>query len=141
MKGDAANERGIGAKVKVFCKGQQYYQEQFPVRGFQSSSDPVLTFGIGKDTLIDSVLVIWPKDSVQKIDRVTSNQTLILNITEAKGKWVFDTSIHTQQTVLAQAPLAGVEHHENDFNDFTIQGLLPNYPVEARSVYRSSRCK
>ena len=35
-------------KVKLFCNGQQYYQEQLPVRGFQSSVDPVLNFGIGQ---------------------------------------------------------------------------------------------
>ena len=127
LKGNAANERGIGAKVKLFCKGQQYYQEQSPVRGFQSSSDPVLNFGIGKNNLIDSVLVIWPNDNFQKLTNVKPNQTLTVKLTDAKEKWVYDTIVNAKQSLLLQTTLPGVQHHENAFSDFTVQGLLPNY--------------
>ena len=127
LKGSAANERGIGSKVKVFCKKQQYYQEQSPVRGFQSSSDPVLNFGVGKNNLIDSVLIIWPNDSFQKIINVKPNQTLTINITDAKEKWVYDTVVNSKQSHLLQTGLPEVLHSENAFNDFTLQRLLPNY--------------
>ena len=99
LKGNAANERGIGAKVKLFCKGQQYYQEQSPVRGFQSSVDPVLNFGIGKNNLIDSVLVIWPNDNFQKLINVKPNQTLTVKLTDAKEKWVYDTIVNAKQSL------------------------------------------
>ena len=79
LQGDAKNERGIGAKVKLYCKGQQFFQEESPVRGFQSSTDPVLNFGIGKNSIIDSVLVIWPNDNFQKLSNVKPNQTLTVN--------------------------------------------------------------
>jgi len=127
LKGNAANESGTGAKVKLFCKGQQYYQEQFPVRGFQSSSDPVLNFGIGKNSSIDSVLIIWPDDSFQKLVNVKPNQTLILKLTDAKGKWAFDTIVSTKKSLLVQTALPEVLHHENTFSDFNVQSLLPNY--------------
>lgn len=127
LKGSAANERGIGSKVKVFCKKQQYYQEQSPVRGFQSSSDPVLNFGVGKNNLIDSVLIIWPNDSFQKIINVKPNQTLTINITDAKEKWVYDTVVNSKQSLLLQTGLPEIIHSENAFNDFTLQRLLPNY--------------
>jgi len=127
LKGTTANERGIGAKVKLFCKGQQYFQEQSPVRGFQSSVDPVLNFGIGKNQLIDSILVIWPNDNFQKLININPNQTLTVNITDAKEKWVYDTIANATQSLLTQKTLPDVQHHENDFRDFTEQGLLPNY--------------
>jgi hypothetical protein len=66
--------------VKLFYKGQQNYQEQSPVRGFQSSSDPVLNFGIGKNNSVDSVLVIWPDDNYQKLINVKANQTLVVKV-------------------------------------------------------------
>jgi hypothetical protein len=84
LKGKISNERGIGTKIKLFCKGVQYYQEQSPVRGFQSSSDPVLNFGVGKNNSIDSILVIWPDDNFQKLDNVKPNQTLTINQADAK---------------------------------------------------------
>ena len=127
LKGNALNERGIGAKVKLFCKGQQYYQEQSPVRGFQSSSDPILDFGIGKNNLIDSVLVIWPNDNFQKLTNIKPNQTLTVKLTDAKEKWVYETIANTKQSLFTQTTLPNVQHHENAFNDFTVQALLPNY--------------
>ncbi len=101
LEGNPLNRRGIGAKVKLFCKGQQYYQEESPVRGFQSSSDPVLNFGIGKNTSIDSVLVIWPDDSYQKLTQVKPNQTLTIKIADAKGRWDYDTSYCRKSTIHA----------------------------------------
>ncbi len=127
LDGGVANQRGIGAKVKVFCKGQQSYQEQSPVRGFQSSSDPVLNFGVGKNTVIDSVLIIWPNDNFQKMTAVPVNQLLTVKMTDAKEKWSYDTAANKSQSLLTQTTLPDVHHEENKFNDFTVQALLPNY--------------
>ena len=126
LQGNAANERGIGTKVKLFCKGEQYYQEESPVRGFQSSVDPVMNFGIGKNNLIDSIIVIWPNDNFQKFINIKPNQTLNVKINDAKQKWIYDTSTHTS-TFFSQSTLANVQHHENPFNDFSTQLLMPNY--------------
>ncbi|MBL7696816.1 MAG: VCBS repeat-containing protein [Chitinophagaceae bacterium] len=127
LKGNPLNERGIGARVKLFCKGGQYYQEQSPVRGFQSSTDPVLNFGVGKNELIDSLLVIWPDDRFEKLNNVKPNQTLTLNLADAKEKWFYDTTVRAKQTLLSQEVLPEVRHHENQFSDFNVQSLLPNY--------------
>jgi hypothetical protein len=126
LQGNAANERGIGTKVKLFCKGEQYYQEESPVRGFQSSVDPVINFGIGKNNLIDSIIVIWPNDNFQKFINIKPNRTLNVKINDAKQKWIYDTSTHTS-TFFSQSTLANVQHHENPFNDFSTQLLMPNY--------------
>jgi hypothetical protein len=127
LQGNPNNEKGIGAKVKLFCKGQQQYQEQSPVRGFQSSVDPILNFGVGKNNLIDSVIVIWPNDNFQKLVNVKPDQTISVKLADAKSKWVYDTSANTKQSLFTQTSLPAVQHHENVFNDFTVQTLLPNY--------------
>ena len=127
LKGNASNERGIGARVKLFCKGEQYFQEQSPVRGFQSSTDPVLNFGVGKNNSIDSILVIWPNDYFQKLVNVKPNQTLTFRITDAKEKWIFETNVNADKSLFVQTTLPGVQHHENAFSDFNVQSLLPNY--------------
>ena len=127
LKGTKENGRGIGTKVTLYCNGKQYYQEAQPVRGFQSSSDPVLNFGIGKASRIDSILIIWPNDLFQKLINVKPNQTLTVAIGAAKDKWMYDTASHSKQTLFSEASLPNVQHKENDFNDFTIQSLMPNY--------------
>lgn len=121
------NSRGIGAKVKVYCKGVLNYQEESPVRGFQSSSDPVLNFGLGKNMVADSLMVIWPNDHFQKLLNVKANQLLQLNIADAKEVWVYDTARYSADAVFRQKELPAIRHQENTFNDFNVQLLLPQF--------------
>ena len=77
LLGQPKNSTGIGSKIKLFCKDTLYYQEAFPVRGFQSSMDPVLNFGTGDHTVIDSLLVIWPDDHYQILYNVKDRYKLL----------------------------------------------------------------
>lgn len=124
LKGEAGNERGVGAKVYVYSGGRMNFQEQSPVRGFQSSNDPVLLFGLGQQATADSVRIIWPDDRTQLLKAVAANQTLKAEQTQAKEKWNYIT---VSNTLFQSMPVAGAVHTENKFNDFTVQGLLPYY--------------
>lgn len=126
LKGPASNSTGIGAKVKVFCKGQQYYQEAFPVRGFQSSVDPVLNFGLGDHAEVDSVLVIWPDDKFQVLRTVKADQVLHVEAKDAGGKWDYGMAAKAN-TVFKAEKTNGPVYMENSFNDFDRQPLLLNY--------------
>jgi enediyne biosynthesis protein E4 len=126
LQGDNKNGFGIGSKVTVYCGNNKYYQEQMPVRGFQSSVDPVLSFGVGSSTVIDSVIVIWPNDNYEKLVSVKPNQTITVTLKGTANKWVYDT-VAVNHSLFIQTGLADIKHTENEFNDFTIQGLLPNY--------------
>jgi len=123
--GDPQNERGIGTKVTVYCKNNKYFQEEMPVRGFQSSVDPVLNFGLGKDTVIDSIVVIWPDNKSQKLPNIKVNQTLIANTRDAinsdLGQKVIPRKYFTNTSAI------NFSHKENEFNDFNVQSLMPNY--------------
>ena len=127
LDGDVKNSTGIGSKVKIFCNGEIYYQEQFPVRGFQSSVDQVLNFGIGANKVCDSVLVIWPDDHFQKLEKVKANQMLAVDKKNATAIWQYDTVRSTIKKYFSEQPAAGIVHHENDFNDFSVQQLMPNF--------------
>jgi enediyne biosynthesis protein E4 len=127
LDGGPQNQRGIGAKVKLYCKGQLMFQEQSPVRGFQSSNDPVLNFGIGKNTFIDSLIIIWPNDSYQKLVSIKANQNLPLKISDAKNVWLYENRNVQQKSIFSQTDLSNIFHKENAFSDFTVQSLLPNY--------------
>jgi hypothetical protein len=127
LNGAVGNSRGIGTKVKLYCKGHLFYQEQSPVRGFQSSVDPVLNFGLGANTQVDSIVVIWPNDHFQKLVNIKSNQTITVKEPDASQQWIYDTAINVSNQLLTQTTLPNVLHRENPFNDFTVQTLLPNY--------------
>jgi enediyne biosynthesis protein E4 len=126
LLGDAKNGSGIGTKITLYCGNNKFYQEQFPVRGFQSSVDPVLNFGIGKATMADSVVVIWPNDKTQKLAGIKANQTLTIKQQDALVIWKYDTAV-TGIKYLSPSATLNFTHKENSFNDFTVQSLLPHY--------------
>src|SRR5438105_3446106 len=82
LKGSGANTTGIGAKVvireggKGGTGGKVQMLEQFPTRGFQSSVDPRLHFGLGSAEQIDSLMVIWPDRRHQVSTRVGCDRRL-----------------------------------------------------------------
>lgn len=126
LKGDKQNSLGIGTKIILYAKDKKYFQEQNPVRGFQSSVDPVLNFGLGENKLIDSLIVIWPNDKSQKMTNVKINQTLSLDVKNANLHQKFNP-IPLTTKYLTSSPPVSFDHVENKFNDFTVQNLLPNY--------------
>ena len=126
LVGQAGNERGIGSKVTLYSDGNKYYQEEMPVRGFQSSVDQVLNFGLGKKSIVDSLVVIWPNDKMQTLKNVKANQTISVNIKDATATWVYDSTATASKHFTPQ-PAFNFTHTENQFNDFTIQPLLINY--------------
>jgi hypothetical protein len=54
LKGDKSNSNAVGSRVTVFCNGAMYYQELIPMRGFESTSDHRLIFGLGDHQLIEN---------------------------------------------------------------------------------------
>ncbi len=126
LKGDKQNSLGFGAKVVLYAKGVKYFQEQIPVRGFQSSVDPVLNFGLGENQVVDSLFIIWPNDKSQKIKNVKVNQTLTLDVKNANLDLKFNP-IPAEDKYLVNSSSVNFTHTENQFNDFTVQTLLPNY--------------
>jgi hypothetical protein len=72
------NTFGIGSKVISYVKGKKQYKEIQTTRGFQSSSEPIIHFGFGKISKVDSVQIIWPDKTYQTIKNVKTNQTLTI---------------------------------------------------------------
>ena len=126
LNGKPGNSFGIGTKVKLFCGKHLYFQEQFPVRGFQSSVDQVLNFGIGRNNKIDSVMVIWPDDHMQKIEKLKADQQLTLDWGNAHFIWKYD-SVSVSNPYFTASGSPDFVHHENEFNDFSVQSLMPNF--------------
>lgn len=125
LKGDTKNPNGIGTKITVFAGENKWYEEQNMVRGFQSSVDPVLHFGLGNKNSIDSLIIDWPNGKRQLINNVKSNQTLVAEIKNATAN---TETVSIEQPVLKPANnVVDFTHTENEFNDFTTQGLLMQY--------------
>jgi hypothetical protein len=74
LKGPAGNPSAIGSKIMAYTGNQIIFQEQMPVRGYQSSVDPVINLGLGVVKSLDSLIVIWPNDFATKLNNVKSDK-------------------------------------------------------------------
>ena len=125
LKGTQQNTLGIGATVQVFEKGKVQQSEQYLSRGYLSSVSPILHFGLGKTTEVDSIIVTWNSGLSQKIGKTKSNQTLTLNETDAKLK--INRFDKTSSPIFKEES-SGMDfvHQIENVNDFERQLLLPS---------------
>jgi enediyne biosynthesis protein E4 len=125
LQGENQNTNAIGTKITLYSNNQVLYQELSPMRGFMSSVDYRLHFGLGDVDQIDSALIHWPNGRLTKLFKVSTNRIITLKQSEAT---ISAASLKTKSSrkVLVESTLPGVdfEHHENDFSDFDRDRLL-----------------
>jgi hypothetical protein len=126
LEGDGPNRFGIGSKVTVESGGQKLYQEVESTRGFQSSVDNVLTFGLGKVDTVRSVSVEWPDGRVSILTGVAANRRITVKQSEStKGTSApSNPSKKILVDITDQTKLPFV-HHENAYVDFERERLMP----------------
>ncbi len=127
------NKFGIGTKVFSYYNGKLQYKELFTVRGFQSSSEPIIHFGYGNIDQIDSIKIIWPNRTYQVIKNVATNQTLSISPENAKP---FDYKTLQPKFNILFKKIEGnlgisFKHEEDNYIDFNRQKLIP-YMVSDR---------
>lgn len=130
--GTDSNRFGIGAKVILKQKGKLQYAYMQPTRGFESATAPVLFFGLGKDSLIDTLQVIWPRGEVQLLTHIKADQILTLHQNQAKdtGSWLLPHILthHQWFSNVTDSLLSVHVVHRGDpsFVDFARQPLMPH---------------
>ncbi|MBW4359556.1 VCBS repeat-containing protein [Flavobacterium taihuense] len=121
LKGENQNKFAIGSVVELFSGKDILRQELIPSRGFQSSVDYVMTFGIGTKK-IDSLQVIWPNGKYQIIKKVANNSTVNLNIVDAT--LAFTSRKPDVKPLFSEKSSSFLAHKENDYIDFDYEGLI-----------------
>lgn len=120
--GREQNKFAVGAKVTLFFDGKILSRELLPVRGFQSSVDPVLHFGLGKYSMIDSLHVRWPDGTVQRLENITTGEKIEVRQEMFQPEQIPESS---PQPFFISQPSLPFRHSENSFIDFRVQALLP----------------
>ena len=128
LDGEGANRFAVGARVMVQAGTQTLYQEESPTRGFQSSVDYILTFGLGKPDTAQSVVVDWPDGRVSRLANVHANQRITIKQSESQkgvaGAEVVQPTRQVFTNITDRVRLPFV-HQENDYVDFDREPLMP----------------
>lgn len=126
LEGDSTNRFAVGARVTLRTSDAQFVQELEPTRGFQSSVDYTLTFGVGAIATLDSVIVEWPDGHTSGTSHVGTNQRITIREQGRQSTSHVGTSARrpTFTDVTNQIGLDFV-HRENEFVDFDREPLIP----------------
>lgn len=127
LKGENENSFGIGAKIEVINGNQKQYQELIPTRGYLSSVEPILHFGMGKVQEVDTIRVTWPSGKEQVLVDIDTNE--VLEIAESDAKTIENEFLKNDTNLMfVEDKNTGLDfiHKENDFDDFAKQVLLPH---------------
>jgi hypothetical protein len=129
LNGSLNNLSGLDSKVWIFSNGTMQFLEQSPVRGFSSSVDYRLHFGVGNTLLIDSLKIQWPDNKVQILQNVKANQLLTLRYTDAKAFVVQKEDIvNSLFSDVTRECNIDYTHKESQYYDYGSQrGLLQKY--------------
>jgi len=129
LKGSEKNINAIGAKIVEFTGDQIRTYENFPVKGFQSSMQIPIHIGLEK-TKIDSMFLIWPDNSYQRIQITGTHLSFIYQ----KNLPLFDytriTGFHQNRTKVMEDITRSVgldyKHEEDPFIEFNREPLIPH---------------
>ncbi|PHQ29836.1 VCBS repeat-containing protein [Leeuwenhoekiella nanhaiensis] len=125
FKGKDKNTLGIGAKVFAYAQDLKLRQEHFLSRGYISGIAPGLHLGLGSQSKLDSLVVVYPDKTYQTLTDVAANQTLTLDQREASGDF-YTRKVRKNPGLLVngKSPV-DFKHQENWFNAFDFEPLIP----------------
>jgi hypothetical protein len=117
LTGNGQNPFAIGSKITLITTTGIQMQEMMPSRGFQSSVDYILHFGIPPNDSVKQVNVIWSNGLMSSIKSPGFNKTLNVSIKDA----LFDSSQIQQPEIkplFTFVDSLDFKHMENSYNDF-----------------------
>jgi hypothetical protein len=123
LKGPGTNLQGLGCSVTAYTGGHQQIGTMQTSRGYFSSVEPMLHFGLGGSTTVDSIKVYWDHQSMSILRNVKADK--ILTIDYAKEKKIPFAVDRIPAIDMREESLATYTHQEKDFNDYAQQVLLP----------------
>ena len=131
LKGDSLNPNAIGAKVVLRLEnGEFQYQEQQISRGYMSSVDPILYFGLGTVKRLNAIEVLWPNGAYTKIEKPEINKRHLVIQTEAEKATVVNFPFIEQERDLPYKEVAAQYkinyfHEEKNVQDFLNSDFYP----------------
>ncbi len=119
-----ANKSGIGTRVFIYSNDEIQNKQLFTSRGFISSIEPKLHFGLGEKN-IDSIKVIWPDNTCQNINLADFKSKDIEIKYDTQNLTPYTYERQTINPIFKKEQLANFKHQEDQYNDFDVNKLIP----------------
>ena len=130
LSGASGNPFAIGARASAYGCGALLSVELVPTRGFQSSMEPVVHFGLGTCGLVDSLVVDWPNGAQSVSYDLPAGSATISQIEAGVDKSAIDLPVDEVTAAYREIPAASIgldfRHAESTYSDFNRERLVFN---------------
>ncbi len=126
IEGSEQNSQGLGAEVTVYSNGKRLVREHNPYRGYLSTVQNVVHFGVGEAEKLDSVTVRWNNRKQQTWSGIKTDQTISARYDQ--GSNILEEDIDTHNPLfeeITDVKNVDFKHQELPYIDFRKQRLLP----------------
>jgi enediyne biosynthesis protein E4 len=129
LKGKNQNTFAIGAKVQVISNAYTQTKEVFINRGFQSSTDNKLIFGLKKNDVIKEIKIYWPDHMYSILSDPNKNRAYKIDQDSIKSLPVNPPLNQKPDSFLEKVDnifVGNTRHREDNYIDFHAERLIPN---------------
>jgi hypothetical protein len=117
----------LHSSIQVFCGNDQFRADNRYVRGYLSTMEPIVHFGIGEHIKIDSIRIKWNDGTVSLISGLKVNETHVLDKSTVESKYLNSTPVSLPFiNITKTTPGININHTEDFFDDFKKEVLLPH---------------
>ena len=127
LRGTVSNRFGVGATVRVESALGVQVRQLVLARGYMSSSEPMLHFGLGNDTIIKRMTVRWPSGHVQTFENLAVDERFTVTEPSAPAPRE-DVPIPASRPLFEEVATAeglASRSHEDAVDENSMQRLLP----------------
>jgi len=117
------NKNGIGTKAILYNNGKSQFKQLFVSRGFISSVEQKIYFGIDTLSIIDSIKIIWPDNTFQKLKNPEVNKNLIVNYIDEN--LIYDYTLSKKELIFKTDNGIKFNHKEDSYYDFNREKIIP----------------
>ncbi len=128
LRGTVSNRFGVGATVHLETAAGRQVRQLALARGVLSSSEPILHFGLGDDTVIRRLTVDWPSGLTQAFTNLGVNRRFVITEPAGPARVVRAGAVPPPAFQFAEVSKAmGLEllSREEPVDETAVQRLLP----------------
>lgn len=128
FEGYNTNTHGFGTKVKIYTGNEMQYIQHCGIRGYITSLEEDVHFGLGVNNKVDMVEIEWLDGSKQILKNVDANQVITLKYSDASKNVSFENKQKAEPTFTKVTAELGIDfiHKDNDYDDYLREYLLPH---------------
>ena len=134
LVGSSRKSLKAGTKIVIRFEDETFqYQEHHTYRGYMSTVEDMVHFGLGDKKTVKALEILWPDGKYQKLMNIESNQQLTLKYEDAETMATdnlrFPFIPQKEQTIFKEVSKEiGIQyvHQEKDIIDFNLQRTLPH---------------